>query len=405
MKNAMVLITVFLSLQVYAQDPVLTIGNPFPDIVINNISNAPVKYFYLNHAKDNKLYILNFWGTWCSPCIPEMDSLAKLQKNNAATIQIIAISDDNKERKEKYLKNKPSDLWLAMDTNWTIYKMLNLAYVGQCAIINSEKKIVGLVRTDSINQEMIDQLLKGESIKMSSEFATALISKDDDPFGVDSLLQNSFTIRGFSKGRRTMGKIYPDGPYKDRRVSWFNVSIGLLYRAAFNIKSFDIQEVYDKSVTKKDVSDFDNKNTLYCLDLLVNHSQKDSLYPILQKYLNDFLPIKARLEKKMMNVYILKKSDSVPLNISLSAAANSSTGFSGKGYDGTRVLIEDFAADYLTNELGLPVVDETGLTGYYDIKTNVEQRDWKGLLKSINALGFKIEKSEREMPVIVYFKE
>lgn len=404
MKNTMVFMFLLLSLQIRAQEPLLTIGSHFPDIVITDISNASVKEFYLNQAKNKKFYILNFWGTWCSPCIPEMDTLAKLQKDNAEKIQIIAISDDDQDRKEKYLKNKPSDLWLATDTSWTIYKMLNLAYVGQCAIINSEKKIVGLVRADSLNQKIIDKLLNGDSINTTADIKEPPVSKNDDAFGVDSLQQHSFTIRGYSKGQATMGKRYLDGPYKDRRFTWFNVPIDLLYREAFNIKSYRVQELFDTTVTEKDVSDFDNKSTLYCVDLLVNPEQKDSLNTFLQKYLNDFLPVKARFEKRVMNVYVLKRSDSIALGVTLSKATNSTFGFSGRGYDGTKVLIKDFADDYLTNELGLPVVDETGLTGFYDIKTNVEQRDWKGLLKSINALGLKIEKSEREMPVIVYYK-
>ena len=96
-------------LQLNAQEPVLKVGSPFPEIAITQISNAPFKEFYLNKVKDEKYYILNFWGTWCSPCLPEMDTLAKLQKKNAGKIQVIAISDDNELRKAKYLKNKPSD--------------------------------------------------------------------------------------------------------------------------------------------------------------------------------------------------------------------------------------------------------------------------------------------------------
>jgi len=201
-----------------------------------------------------------------------------------------------------------------------------------------------------------------------------------------------------------MGKTYRKSVYEDRRISWFNVSISTLYREAYNIYSYKTQEMYDSTVTGKDVSNFADKSTLYCVDLLVKPEQKDSLYILFRKYLNDFLPVKARLEKRMMNVYVLNRNDFIPLGIIPSTAQSSTYGFSGRGYDGTKGLVKDFASHYLTNELGLAVVDETGLSGYYDIKTNVEQRDWTGLMKSLKALGFKIEKSKREMPVIVYYK-
>ena len=33
----------------------------------------------LNKVNTDKIYILNFWATWCAPCREEMPSLDKLQ--------------------------------------------------------------------------------------------------------------------------------------------------------------------------------------------------------------------------------------------------------------------------------------------------------------------------------------
>ncbi len=408
MKKLITITFLFSLLQATAQEPLLTTGSAFPDMVINNISNAPVKEFYLGKAKDNKFYILNFWGTWCSPCIPEMDSLAKLQKKFGDKLQVIAISDDNETRKKKYLQNKPSAIWLATDTGYTLYNMLGLAYVGQSIIVNPAKKIVAMVRTDSISAQMINKLLKGDTVKMSAGIKETLIPTGKDEFGLDSLMDHSFTIRGYKKGQRSMGKLYWDNPaYGKRRASWFNVSIGLLYRAAYSIKSFGQQEFYEGGVTEADVNSHDanDKRSLYCIDILVSPGKEDSLYSILRQYLNNYLPVQARPGKKLIPVYVLKQKPGTTPALTPSSAETSSMGFSGRGYTGTKVLLKDFAADYLSNELGLPVVDETGLAGYYDIKTNVEQRDHAGILKSIDALGLVVEKSEREMPIITYYKK
>lgn len=45
--------------------------------------------------KDNEAsyYILNFWASWCPPCIKEMKSLNTLQKKNS-DIRVITISQD-----------------------------------------------------------------------------------------------------------------------------------------------------------------------------------------------------------------------------------------------------------------------------------------------------------------------
>jgi uncharacterized protein (TIGR03435 family) len=406
MKKISGLLLLVTHIYLYGQKPLLRPGSRFPDIVINHITNAPVKEFYLNKAEDNKFYILNFWGTWCTPCIPEMDILSELQKANAGKLQVIAISDDNEERKANYLRKKPSSVWLATDTNYTLYHMLNLDYVGQSAIIGPDKKIVTVVRTDSINQQMVDRLLRGDRIQMSAGIKEEFMQTGNDVFDVDSLTDHSFTIRGYKKGRQRMGQTYPNGPYQGRRLTWFNVSPGLLYRAAYGIKSYGNQELYDSMVNERDVNtrDITQTQALYCVDLLVQPQQKDSLYLILREYLNRFLPVKARAGKKKMQVYVLKQKTGATLAIRSSVAEKTIYSFSGRGYEGQKVTLAEFATDYLTNELNLPVVNETGLQGFYDIITKVELRDVENIKKSIEALGLIIEKTEREVDIIIYYK-
>lgn len=387
----------------YSQEPVLSQGSRFPDILITNISNAPVKEFNLHKEKSNKYYILNFWGTWCSPCIPEMDSLSVLLKNNTGKIGVIAISDDNEERKSKYLKNKPSKIWLATDTSYTLYKMFDFAFVGQSAIIGPDKKVVALVRTDSINQKMLDQLFKGEPVKMSAGIRETGI-QTDDPFGIDSLTQHSFTLRGYLKGHPTMGRAPRKGVFANRRISYYNTTIRALYRNAYAIKSHEAQEFYDEGVTKNEIADYENKLTLYCLDLLIPANSSENILEVLKKKLNNNLPVKARQEQKIIEVYVLKQITANSFTIPVSAAEESTFSFSGRGFNGTKNTLKEFAEEYLSNELGLPVVDETGLVGFYDIQTNVEQRNRAGIIESIEKLGLKVEKTTRLMPVIYYYK-
>ena len=38
--------------------------------------------------------VLNFWATWCPPCVEEMPSLVQLQKQLGDKITILAVSED-----------------------------------------------------------------------------------------------------------------------------------------------------------------------------------------------------------------------------------------------------------------------------------------------------------------------
>jgi len=48
---------------------------------------------------DGKLLVLNFWATWCPPCVSEMPSLNQFQKDFAAAgVVVLGVSVDRNER-------------------------------------------------------------------------------------------------------------------------------------------------------------------------------------------------------------------------------------------------------------------------------------------------------------------
>ncbi len=51
-----------------------------------------------------KVYVVEFWATWCGPCVASMPHLAELQKKLADKgVRIISISDEDLETVEKFL--------------------------------------------------------------------------------------------------------------------------------------------------------------------------------------------------------------------------------------------------------------------------------------------------------------
>lgn len=72
--------------------------------------------------------------------------------------------------------------------------------------------------------------------------------------------------------------------------------------------------------------------------MLVAPGQEDSLLILMQQRLIP-LPVKARLVKKLMPVYVLRATDAASWKNSV-AAVESSWGFSGRGFEGTAIPIK-----------------------------------------------------------------
>lgn len=376
--------------------PVLKAGDIFPSIIIRNIINAPVKQLDVQ-AQNTKLLILNFWGTWCGPCLPEMDTLSKLQRHNNSKIQVIGISDEPVSRLENYLKRKPSYVWLASDTTMNLYRQFAFNYVGQSAIINMQNRIVTLVRTDSINQSFVDRLIKNQSIPSSAETGNKQ-NTDVNLFGVDSTLAFQVSWSAYRAGVSSMSKTYLKSSFEGRRRTYTNLCLTSIIRDAYNVSPQ--QMIYE--IPEKEVCNWDNKNTLYCFDIIVRPEQKDSMRLILQHTLNALLPVKSRLEKRVIPVYILKRLTGAS-DWPISKNEESTFSFSGRGFEGKAITITPFA-DYVANELELPLVDNTGLKGKYDITTTNVLRTREDMLTALKKLGLTVEQDNREMDVVVIYK-
>tara|TARA_B100000768_G_scaffold80751_1_gene76640 strand:- start:716 stop:1228 length:513 start_codon:yes stop_codon:yes gene_type:complete len=58
----------------------------------------------LLNKKDNKTYVVNFWATWCAPCVKELPAFAKLKEQYAdKNVEVLLVSLDFPKQKEKKL--------------------------------------------------------------------------------------------------------------------------------------------------------------------------------------------------------------------------------------------------------------------------------------------------------------
>jgi peroxiredoxin len=72
-----------------------------------------------NLADDRgKVVVLAFWATWCPPCLAEMPTFAKLQKEMASQgVAIVPIANDDASKAEDFLTRKKLDIWSLTDAN------------------------------------------------------------------------------------------------------------------------------------------------------------------------------------------------------------------------------------------------------------------------------------------------
>jgi thiol-disulfide isomerase/thioredoxin len=70
---------------------------------VNNIRTADLEKILKN--QDNTLHVVNFWATWCAPCVRELPYFEKLSKvYDSKKVRFILVSLDFPSEVEKKLK-------------------------------------------------------------------------------------------------------------------------------------------------------------------------------------------------------------------------------------------------------------------------------------------------------------
>ena len=100
----------------------------------------------LNSINTEKIYILNFWATWCAPCKDEMPSLDKLQEIEGIFIYPINMEDKNLNNVDKFYKDlKIKNLNVYFDQGLKLVKVFTLRGVPTTIILNRNKQMIARI--------------------------------------------------------------------------------------------------------------------------------------------------------------------------------------------------------------------------------------------------------------------
>jgi thiol-disulfide isomerase/thioredoxin len=90
----------------------LKIGSKAPDLDVRYwLSDNDGMFQHTTKLEEDNVYVVEFWATWCGPCIGVMPYIAELQeKYKDQKVQIISVSDEDLDTVEDFLERKvPGD--------------------------------------------------------------------------------------------------------------------------------------------------------------------------------------------------------------------------------------------------------------------------------------------------------
>ncbi len=93
-----------------------------------------------------KIVILNFWASWCDPCIAEFPSLLKLVERFKGEVVLLAISADHEEADVhaflKSFKVQSSNVYIAWDKDYVVAKQFGTSRLPESYIVGRDGRLI-----------------------------------------------------------------------------------------------------------------------------------------------------------------------------------------------------------------------------------------------------------------------
>jgi thiol-disulfide isomerase/thioredoxin len=367
----------------------LGIGDIVPDVMIKKIINYKSNTARLSDFK-GKLIILDFWATWCTPCVdafPRMDSLQKAFGDKIIVIPVSEARNSDNEMKVRAVLEKiklPNLLSVIEDVKLGALFPHNI--VPHDVWIDANGKVISITSSNEVTYENVYKAVNNYPLviqqkrdQMDFDFAKPLLVGGNG--GADSafLYRSMLTkhIDGIGGGGRFVrqkdgtGRM---GVFPNSNFLTLYYSVYTMYRHPF---CFNVKRVLFESGGKQSIitqEAFRKSNfKLYCYNLVLPNPVSDSLF--FRKYmledLNRLSPYNGSIQKALVpSLVIVRKQDHNPQSL-LSSDDSIARTIRKEGFV---VRIQNKPFNELLNVLSMypdtpPIVNESG---YSTEKVNMD---------------------------------
>ena len=158
-----------------SQEPSQTAEAVSPEDILMNYT---VKDLELNdvaladYVKGNKLTMINFWGTFCGPCISEMPELGEVERNyKDKGFEIVGLTTDVADLQGNYDESVIDDARSIIEDTGITYPVLvapaqlmvdiGLQYVPTSYFLDSEGNVLGSAEIGSRSGEEWEEVING----------------------------------------------------------------------------------------------------------------------------------------------------------------------------------------------------------------------------------------------------
>lgn len=363
------------------------IGSLVPNFDINILTKeGTVK----KNIKDyrGKVVVLEFWATYCGPCLPAMDHLADLQFKFKNDLEVINITDEERWKVVNFLKKRPTFLAIGLDNDKFINQLFYHQLMPHTIIIDPQGYIKAITSPEEVTEEVIYLAKSGAilAVKTKAEFAPK--SENATAMNAVQAEDKSFykvAVSAYKEGIQSQINKKSDFEYE-----FINCTVPLMYQVLYQTTRPNPNDRACLEVSEQTKYLLDEKQQ-YSMTIKLPEQMKHRLGEIGMKHLEEIFAVKAKNENRTRKVYALTTNKDI-------APPSNNAGMDMPLKDFLKLLWD-------TKVVDMPIVNESNTADNTIVWIADFPKEASKVQESIQKMGFKLEPKTTETACLVLHED
>lgn len=346
-----------------------------------------------------KVVVLEFWATWCGPCIkamPHLNDLAEQFKDKP--VVFISVTSENEDVVRLFLKNHPMKTWVGLDDYEVLNKAFHVQGIPHTVIVDATGHIAAITHPADLKPENLEEVLAGKKCSLPEPEVYTVDKFSDEAVPSQAPALFEISIREHKMPQRIRGPV----------CTWSQTSDNCGFEGQIATIESALNFVFKKTSSRMFIK-CKLPDGFYDFKLRSPSGRATELQKEFIAALRTTFHIEVKQITEQMGAYVLTQINTNTPGFhkveTSGGGGQTSGGFRLKGSNMATVT------EYFEMALGKPVFDETGLKGLYDVDmkwklSEAEQRkefkpDPDAVIAAANArLGLQLTLVERPVDIL-----